>query len=66
MKDYTNSQISPIIDEHIHNQKHREILKMRFIDGCTYEVIAEAVDRSPRQISNIISKDVLKIEKYLS
>ena len=65
MKDYTNSQISAVIDEHIHNQMHRDILKLRFIDGCTYEAIAEDVGRSPRQVATIISRDVLKIEKHL-
>ena len=67
MKDYTNSQISALIDEHIHNQMHRTVMRLRFIDGMTYESIAEHpdVDRTPRQVANIISKNVLRIEKYL-
>ena len=37
MVDYTNSQISSVIDEHIHHAIHRQMLKDRLIDGMTYE-----------------------------
>lgn len=54
MKEYTNSQISELIDEHIHNKNHRVILKLHFIDGDTYEKIAEKVGMSDRQIKRIV------------
>lgn len=38
---FTNSQISRAIDECIHSQRDRDILKDRFIDGLTFEAIAE-------------------------
>ena len=56
MKEYSNSEISKIIDEYIHNALYRDILKSRYIDGMTYEAIAEKYDRTPRQIKNIIYK----------
>lgn len=56
MKEYTNSQIENIIDEHIHSQIHRDILKSRFIDGLTYEQISEKYDLSVSQTKNIIYK----------
>lgn len=67
VKPYTNSQIAALIDEHIHNQMHRTILKLRFIDGMTYEKISEHkdVDRTPRQVAYIISKAILALDKYL-
>lgn len=67
MKEYTNSQIEDIIDEHVHNLMHRTILKARFIDGLTYERIAALpeVDRTPRQVAYIISRAVLRLEKFL-
>lgn len=67
MKDYTNSQISALIDEHIHSERDRKILKYRFIDGCTYEAIAgkEDIDLSPRHISSLISRNAAKLNKYL-
>jgi DNA-directed RNA polymerase specialized sigma24 family protein len=56
MREYTNSQISHVIDEYIHNALYRDILKSRYIDGMTYEAIAEKYDRTTRQIQNIIYK----------
>lgn len=52
----TNSQIAEIIDEQIHSERDRRILKMKLIDGITYERIAEAVEMSPRQIKTIVSR----------
>lgn len=54
MKDYTNSQIENIIDEYIHSDRDRGILKSRFIDGLTYEKIAEKYDLSVRQTKRLI------------
>jgi len=41
MKDYTNSQICALIDEHIHSDRDRRILKRRLVDGCCFEPLAE-------------------------
>ena len=65
MVDYTNSQSSSVIDEHIHHALHRKMLKDRLIDGMTYEQIAEKHDMSVRQTKNIIYKSTDKILKYL-
>ena len=54
MIEYSNSQISAVIDEYIHNKKEREILKARFIDGICYEPLAEMFDMSVRQVKNIV------------
>ena len=63
--EYTNSQITELIDEHIHNAKYREILKLRFVDGMTYDKIAERQDMSVRQTKNIVYKSFDKLSKYL-
>lgn len=65
MVDYTNSQISSVIDEHIHNALHRQMLKDRLIDGMTYEQIAEKHDITDRQTKNIIYKSMDMLIKYL-
>ena len=44
--EYTNSQIAALIDEHIHSQRDRAILKRRLIDGICYEPLAEEFDLS--------------------
>lgn len=63
--EYTNSEMEQIIAEHIHSIRDRKILSMCFIDGITHEKIAEEVDLSPRQVSNIISKGSVVIAKCL-
>ena len=65
MVDYTNSQISSLIDEHIQHALHRKMLKDRFIDGMTYEQIAEKHDITARQTKNIIDKTMDRLIKYL-
>lgn len=50
----TNSEIAELISEHIHSERNRRIMRMKLIDGYTYERIAEAVEMSPRQIKNIV------------
>lgn len=53
---YSKSQVEFLIEEYIHNKKHREMLKARLIDGDTYEEIAENFDYSVRQTKRIIYK----------
>ena len=36
MNSYTNSQIRALIDEYIHSERDRAILKRRFIDGICF------------------------------
>ena len=65
MKDYTNSEMRELINEHIHNARHREILLLRYIDGLTYERIAEVVGMSTQQIKNIIYKAQQRLIRHL-
>ena len=65
MIEYTNSEIAKAIDEYIHNERDRKILKRRLIDGIYYEPLAEEFDLSVRQIKNIIYKGQNKIFKKL-
>jgi len=62
----SNSQIELLIDEWCHNARYREILKLRFVDGMTFESIAEQVDMSVRQIKNIVYKEGDKVLRHIS
>lgn len=53
-QEYTNSQIREIIDEYIHSERDRAILKRRLIDGICFEPLAEEFDMSVRQMKNIV------------
>lgn len=63
--EYTNSEITNLIDEHIHSERDRAILKQRLVDGIRYEKLAENFDMSVRQIKNIVYKSEDKLFKYL-
>lgn len=56
MMDYSNSHISEIIDEWIHSERDRAILKRRLVDGIVYDKLAEEFDLSVRQIKKIVYK----------
>ena len=65
MKDYTNSQICALIDDHIHSERDRRILKRRLCDGLTYERIAEEHDLSTQRVKAIIYKAQQKLIRFL-
>lgn len=65
MKDYTNSQICALINEHVHSERDRLILKRRLCDGICYERLAEEFDMSDRQIKRIIYKLQERLFKHL-
>lgn len=54
--EYTNSAVARIIDEYIHSDRDRAIIKCRLIDGISIERLAEEFDRSPRAMSRKIAK----------
>lgn len=65
MMQYTNSKMCEAIDECVHNELHRMVLKRRLIDGWTYERIAEDADRTPRQVRNIMERHTATLYDYL-
>ena len=65
MIEYSNSEISLIIDEWIHSERDRQILKRRLIDGCCYEPLAEEFNLSVRQVKSIIYKNKNIVFKHL-
>lgn len=65
MIDYSNSQIAELIDEWIHSERDRAIMKRRLIDGLTHEKLAEEFDMSVRQIKRIIYKNMDMLSKHI-
>lgn len=63
---YTNSEIRYLIDEHIHSERDRNMLKRRLIDGIAYEPLAEEFDMSVRQCKNIVYKEQIALFRYLT
>lgn len=63
--EYTNSQICKIIDEYIHSERDRDILKRRLIDGILFEPLAEEFEMSVRQVKRIVYLNQEKVFKHL-
>lgn len=52
----SNSEISALIDEWIHSERDRKILKARLIDGKTFAVLAEDFELSERHVKSVVYK----------
>ena len=61
MIDYTNSEVELAINEYIHSERDRAILKRRLIDGICFEPLAYEFDMSVRQIKTIVYKGQEKV-----
>ena len=49
-----NSEIERRIDERVHHERNRRILKRRLIDGICFEPLAEEFDMSVIQMKRIV------------
>lgn len=65
MIEYTNSQVCEIINEYIHSERDRAILKRRLVDGILFEPLAEEFDMSVRQIKRIVYHGQETIFKHM-
>lgn len=65
MVEYSNSEISDLIDEYIHNARNRAILKDRLIDGLIFEELAEKYELSVNHTKTIVYKAQEKLFKHL-
>lgn len=51
-----NSEIIYLIDEYIHSERDRALMKRRFVDGICYEPLAEEFDLSTVQTKRIVGR----------
>lgn len=56
LEDMSRTELDNLIDEWIHNERNRAILKRRLLDGIYYEPLAEEFNMSVRQVKNIVYK----------
>lgn len=49
-----NSEIERRINERVHHERNRAILKRRLIDGVCFEPLAEEFELSVRQVKTIV------------
>lgn len=65
MIEYSNSQVAEVIEEWIHSERDRSIMKRRLIDGLTFEKLAEEYDLSVRRIKTIVYTNSEKIFTHM-
>lgn len=53
MPDYKNSDMCNAINEYVRNPRYKELLRLRFCEGRTYEEIAALVCYSPQHVKHI-------------
>ena len=63
--DIPKSEYEHLIDEWILNERNRNILKRRLLDGITFEKLAEEFDMSPKWIQKIVYKSMDKLLKHI-
>ena len=63
--EYTNSQITALIREHIHSERDRRVLFDRLVNGMTMEKLAEKHDLSVRQIRNVVYRNEQILFKHI-
>lgn len=61
----TNSHITEVVTEYIHSERDRGILLDRYVNGYTFERIAEIHDMSTVQIKRIVYKNEMVIFNHL-
>lgn len=65
LENISNSEIMAVIDEYIHKERDRRILRRRLCDGVCFEPLAEEFELSVKQVRNIVYKGQERIFKHL-
>lgn len=63
--DLSNSQLEKLIDEWLHSERDRNVMKRHMIDGICVEALSEEIDRTPRQTARIIKKAKSELSKHI-
>lgn len=53
MPNYSRFNMCKAIDEYVINPRYREVLRLKYCEGFTYEQVAEAVNYSPQHVKYI-------------
>lgn len=65
LENITNSHIREVVSEYIHSERDRGIMIDRYVNGYTFEKIAEIYDMSTVQIKRIVYKNEMTVFKHL-
>lgn len=65
IKSKSVSEINRLIDEHIFDERIRELAKMKLLHNKTYETVSERFGLTPRQCFNIVKTVRQTIVQYI-
>lgn len=60
-----NSEICALIDEYIHNERDRALMKRRLCDGVLFEPLAEEFNLSVQQTKSIFYRRMDKLARHI-
>ena len=63
--EYSDEHIRFLIDQYIHSERDRAILKRKLLDDITYERLAEEFDLSVRRTKSIVYNGQMKVYKHI-
>ena len=63
--EYTNSQIRDLINEYIHNERDRQLMYRRLVDGVGLEKLGEEFELTRRQVWNIVKKREQELFRHI-
>ena len=67
-KDISRDEVERLIDQWIigrNGERNRKIMRLRLIDGLTFEQIAERMDMSVRGVVKIIYRDLDLLSRHV-
>ena len=62
---FSDAHIRFLIDQFIHSERDRAILKRKLLDDITFERLAEEFDLSVRRTKTIVYNGQMKIYKHI-
>lgn len=63
--EYSNTDMEKAINEYIHSERDRQILKSRLIDGLTYDELSDKYHLSARRVKTIVYRAQDGLFKHL-
>jgi Mor family transcriptional regulator len=63
--DLSKTQVLDLIDAYIFNERNRQIVSRRLLDGVLYEDLAEEYSLSVNQVKTVCYKAIDKIKSHI-
>lgn len=63
--EYSNTDMEKAINEYVHSERDRQILKSRLIDGLTYDELSDKYHLSARRVKTIVYRAQDGLFKHL-